>query len=108
MSEKGKRLENEKLEEVKGGKGYWDGPVVRFSSEDGDWHQGDKFLWHSPSGPYWERLVLIDNGVFVDEMTGHRYNARRYKLNGDYQGDTQITDHDVMMKVADLEFEGNS
>lgn len=104
MSEKDKKIENEKLEEVSGGKSYWDGPVVRFSSEDGDWHEGDHFTWHSPDGPYTEKLVLTDNGVYVDNQTGHRYNAKRYRLSGEYRGDTQITDFDVMMRKNDLQF----
>ena len=105
MSEQNKKIEDKDLEKVTGGRAYWDGPVVRFSSEEGDWHAGDKFMRKSPSAPEWEYLVLQDNGVFINNETGHKYQAKRYRYStGAFQGDTEITDYSIMMRYDDIEF----
>ena len=105
MTKNDKTIENKDLEGVSGGRSYWDGPVVRFSSDDGDWHKGDRFLYNSPNSHDWEYIELIDNGVFIDKYTGHRYNGKRYKRSNDeFRGNVTITDYDVMMKKWDLEF----
>ena len=103
MTEKDKRIENEKLEKVTGGKSYWDGPSIRFSPEEGDWHQGDKFRYKDPYGYDLEYIILTDNGTFLNDLKGHQYNAKRYRTDNTYIGDVTITDYDVMMKNNNLE-----
>lgn len=105
MEEKNKAIKSEELEKITGGKSYWDGQDVRFSSEDGDWHQGDKFMCCPVSARQWEYIVLQDNGVFIDNMTGHKYNGKRYRMRDNvYVGETTVTDYDIMMKKWSLEF----
>ena len=106
MSEQEKKIKDEDLEKVTGGKAKWEGPVVRFTSEEGDWHAGDKFMRISPMWRQWEYLVLQDNGTYTGDYYGHEYNANIYTLSGDEHGDTTITDYAIMMGENSIEFVG--
>lgn len=97
-------INDEELKKVAGGKSYWDGPFVRFSSDDGDWHKGDRFYLRT-NGQIDRYAVIQENGVFKDNMTGHVYNAKVYNLNTDvFMYDTTFSDYDVMMKKDGLEW----
>lgn len=105
MTEKDKKIEDEELEGVSGGKAYWEGKSVRFSSEEGDWRKGDKFEYNPPNELRWEYIVLTDNGMYIDSITGHKYNGKRYILKtNEFCGDITITDYDIMMRKWDLKF----
>ena len=107
MSEQEKKIKDKDLEKVAGGKAYWEGSVVRFSSEEGDWHADDKFRRKSPyfTGES-EYIVLQDNGTFSNNEIGHRYNAKRYDTNWNLLDDITITDYEIMMREYDIEFIG--
>lgn len=102
MAEKDSVIENEDLKEVTGGKGYWEGPGIKFSSDEGDWHKGDEFQC-SFSGSSLERLILADDGVFVSWYNGHKYNANRYDwFTNEHKGTISVTDRQISDRTWDI------
>ena len=98
-------LKEENLEKVVGGKGCLDGTVVRYTSDEGDWQAGDKFVRQSPAFPTEkEYLILQDNGTYTDIYFGHRYNAKLYREDGRFIANTTITDYTIMMGDCGITF----
>lgn len=96
MTEKEKTIKDEELEEVSGGKGYWEGYGIKYSSEEGDWHEGDQFQCDYSGGACLIRLILTNNGVFTDWYNGHKYNAEKYDwFTNEYKGETTVTDREI-------------
>ena len=105
MSEQGKKIDDKDLEKVTGGSRYLDGYTVKFSSEEGDWHAGDKFARQSPAFPTEkEYIILQDNGTYTDIYFGHQYNAKLYRENGEFIANITITDYTIMMGECRITF----